>query len=48
MLSAFRDVPAVETAADVGKRVVAVVDSISAVKVQSALYTRRYLKKLYT
>jgi len=35
VISAFRDVLKVDAAADVGKRVVAVVGSISAVKTQS-------------
>ena len=49
MISALRDVLEVDTAADVGKRVVAVVESISAVKTPLyTIYNRMYLKKQYT
>ena len=48
MISACRDVLEVDTAADVGKRVVAVVESISAVKTQLyTLYNRMYLKTIH-
>jgi len=49
VISALRDVLEVDTAADVGKRVVAVVESISAVKTPLyTIYNRMYLKKQYT